>query len=78
MGGWWGFPAEKSTGLGGDFELVAIPSPLPIIGPTAGGRRPTGAVKGKGGVQAMPSYPRSRTPPDFAEAWWAAQAARLG
>ena len=76
--GWWGFPAEKSTGLGGDFELVAIPSPLPLIDPTAGGHSPTGAIKGKGGVQAMPSYLRSRTPPDFARAWWDAQAPRLG
>lgn len=75
--GWWGFPALKPTGLGGDFELVALPFPLPEIDPTAGGRRPSGAVKGKGGVQAMPSYLRSRTPPDFARAWWTAQAPRL-
>ena len=75
--GWWGFPALKPTGLGGDFEPVALPFPLPEIDPTAGGRRPSGAVKGKGGVQAMPSYLRSRTPPDFARAWWTAQAPRL-
>lgn len=76
--GWWGFPAEKPTGLGGDFELVALPFPLPAIDPTDGGRRPSGAIKGKGGVQAMPSYLRSRTPPGFARAWWAAQQGRLG
>ena len=75
--GWWGFAAEKPTGLGGDFAPVAPPFPLPDIDPTAGGRRPSGAVKGKGGVQAMPSYLRSRTPPDFARAWWAAQTDRL-
>jgi len=76
--GWWGFAAEKPTGLGGDFELVALPCPLPEIDPTDGGRRPSGAVKGRGGVQAMPSYLRSRTPPGFARAWWAAQERRLG
>lgn len=75
--GWWGFPALKPTGLGGDFEPVQFPYPLPEIDPTAGGRRPSGAVKGRGGVQAMPSYLRSRTPPDFARAWWAAQQPRL-
>lgn len=75
--GWFGFPAEKPTGLGGDFAPVPLPFPLPEIDPTAGGRRPSGAVKGKGGVQAMPSYLRSRTPPAFAEAWWRAQEGRL-
>lgn len=71
--GWYGFPAEKPTGLGGDFRPVAIPFPLPIIDPTEGGRRPCAARPGVGGVQAMPSYLRSRTPPAFAQAWWAAQ-----
>ena len=71
--GWYGFPAEKPTGLGGDFAPVAIPSPLPTIDPTDGGRRPCAARPGVGGVQAMPSYLRSRTPPAFARAWWAAQ-----
>lgn len=74
--GWWGFAAEKPTGLGGDFEVVVPPSPLPVIDPTNGGTRPSGAIKGRGGVQAMPSYLRSRTPADFAAAWWAAQASR--
>ena len=71
--GWWGFPALKPTGLGGSFAPVPLPFPLPEIDPTDGGRRPSGAVKGKGGVQAMPSYLRARTPPGFARAWWAAQ-----
>lgn len=75
--GWFGFPAEKPTGLGGDFEPVVLPSPLPVIDPTEGGRRPCAARKGVGGVQAMPSYLRSRTPPEFARAWWAAQQGRL-
>jgi hypothetical protein len=75
--GWWGFPAEKPTGLGGDFAPVVLPFPLPEIDPTAGGRRPSGARKGVGGVQAMPSYLRSRTPLGFAQAWWASQMGRL-
>lgn len=71
--GWYGYPAEKPTGLGGHFTPVLLPFPLPEIDPTDGGRRPSGARKGVGGVQAMPSYLRSRTPPAFARAWWAAQ-----
>lgn len=75
--GWYGYPAEKPTGLGGDFQPVAAPFPLPFIDPTEGGRRPCAARPGVGGVQAMPSYLRSRTPPAFAQAWWAAQASVL-
>lgn len=73
--GWFGYPAEKATGLGGDFAPVPLPFPRPMIDPTDGGRRPCAARPGVGGVQAMPSYLRSRTPPAFAAAWWAAQGA---
>lgn len=81
--GWFGYPAEKPTGLAGDFEAVPSPFPLPEIDPTGGllpngePRRPCALRPGVGGVQAMPSYLRSRTPPDFARAWWAAQLPRL-
>lgn len=71
--GWYGYPAHKPTGLGGTFNLIPPPALFPAIDPTDGGKRPCAARPGVGGVQAMPSYLRSRTPPAFARAWWAAQ-----
>lgn len=77
--GWWGYPAKKATGLGGDFEPVPIPFPLPEIDVTDNGKRP-GALKPKrGGVASMSSSNplRSETPGPFADAWWAANLPRL-
>lgn len=73
--GWWGYPAEKRTGLGGNYHPVSAPFPLPHIDPTEGGRRP--CAKRVGGVQAMAQKDRAKTPLRFARAWWDAQQERL-
>ena len=75
--GWWGYPADKATGLGGEFQPVCAPFPLPHIDPTENGRRPCALKKGVGGVQAMAHKDRAKTPLRFARAWWDAQAERL-
>lgn len=77
--GWWGLPAKKPTGLGGDYEPVPTPFPIPDIDVTDGGKRPGALKSRRGGIASMSSSNplRSTTPPAFADAWWAANLPRL-
>lgn len=72
--GWYGYPAHKPMGFAGEFTPAALPFPLPEIDITGGGTRPCALRPHVGGEQAMCKGKRGRTPPDFARAWWAANA----
>lgn len=75
--GWYGYPGEKKTGLGGEFQPLPALFPTPWIDMTEGGRRPCALKPGVGGVQALPQNRRALTPYPFAQAWWKAQGERL-